>query len=82
MKTITPREYPRFDNSDAKKLLAKDVQENKHKEAQPIVFHQSRPEYLQFPLNVFRKHIYQEEYAQKGRSYWMHKKKVQQEKKR
>jgi hypothetical protein len=30
--------------------------------------------YGKFPLGVFRSHIYQEKYAQTGRSYWMHKK--------
>jgi hypothetical protein len=81
-KTLTPRLYPRFDYSGAKKLLAEDVKQGKHKEVKPILFHQSRPEYQQFPLDVFRKHIYQEELAQNGRSYWMNKKNVEQAKKR
>ena len=78
----TPRGYPRFDTSVAKQLLEKDVKDNKHKGIKPRIFQQSRPEYLDFPLDVFRKHIYQAEYAQNGRSYWMHKKKTQEEKKR
>jgi hypothetical protein len=74
-KDLTPRGYPRFDVSAAKALLARDVKEGKHKEGniRIIDFQQTRPEYRSFPLAVFRKHIYQEEYNQNARGYWMHK---------
>jgi hypothetical protein len=71
------RGYKRWDGSDAKKLLKKDVKDNVHKipsKIPPREFQLTRPEYKEFPKDIFRKHIYQEEYAQKGRSYWMWKK--------
>lgn len=67
--------YGRWDESEAKTQLRKDVRNNKQKTMKPAELRESRIEvYGQFPLGVFRKHIYQEEYAQTGRSYWMHKK--------
>jgi hypothetical protein len=66
--------YKPWCNSAAKTLLQKDVQEKVHLTMSPKDLHQSKDEYKQFPLKVFRKHIYQEDYAQLGRSYWMRKK--------
>ncbi len=73
---LTFNGYPPWNTSSAKKLLEHDVMENKHKEGgiKPRELRLSRLEYQEFPLTVFRKHIHQEEYAQRGRSYWMHKK--------
>ena len=45
----------------------------------PKPFQNTRPEYQAFDLEDFRKHIYQEEYAQSGRSYWLHKNQKKQE---
>jgi|688.fasta_scaffold1073902_1 hypothetical protein len=78
--TTTPRKHPRWETSAAKCLLERDIQESKHKDMKPKEFWESRPEFKKFPLEVFRGHIYQEEYAQKGRSYWMHKKKMKRQK--
>jgi hypothetical protein len=75
-KTMTSGGYSPWNTSPAKTLLEQDVRENKHNGIKPRAFQLSRPEYQEFPLTVFRKHIYQEEYAQTGRSYWMHKKKL------
>jgi hypothetical protein len=81
--TMTVRGYPCWEGSDAKTLLRNDVKEKKQKGSKPAELRGTREEYKNFPLAVFRKHIYQEEYAQSGRSYWMHKKHLkQQEKKR
>ena len=66
--------YIRFDTSEAKEALRKDVKDKKHNTMKPSEFQETREAYKQFPLKVFRKHIYQEEYAQIGRSYWMNKK--------
>jgi hypothetical protein len=60
----------RWDRSAAKQLLHEDVKKKVHKQKTPKQLWESRPEYKEFPLDVFRGHIYQEEYAQKGRSYW------------
>jgi hypothetical protein len=50
---------------EAKRLLRKDVQEGKQTTMEPKALHQTKDEYcLDFPLHVFRKHTYQEEYAQ------------------
>jgi hypothetical protein len=75
---LTSGGYPFWNKSKAKGLLELDVKENKHREdgIKPHILHGTRPEYQEFPLAVFRKHIHQEEYAQTGRSYWMHKKKL------
>ena len=68
------RGYKRWDISDAKPALRLDVQNGNHTRCKPKELQKTREEYQDFPLKVFRKHIIQEEYAQKGRSYWMHKK--------
>ena len=75
--------YPRWDTHDANHLLRKDVQQKKQTSMQPKELHATREEYhTDFHLGVFRKHIYQEEYKQSGRSYWMNKKKEKADAKR
>jgi hypothetical protein len=82
-KKLTYWGYPRWDTHEAKRLLRKDVQEKKQTTMEPKALHQTQEEYrMDFGLGVFRKHIYQEEYAQNGRSYWMNKKKEKDEKKK
>jgi hypothetical protein len=76
---LTHGGYPFWHRSNAKQLLARDVREKKHEEMKPRDLHGSRPEYQEFPLAVFSKHISQESYAQSGRSYWMHKKHMKNE---
>jgi hypothetical protein len=51
---------PLWHLSDCPTLLAKDVDEGKHKQMKPKDLHKSRPQYMVFSLQVFRKHIYQE----------------------
>ena len=70
------RGYPRWSISQAKRSLRKDIQDKKHENIKPKQLWKTRPEYQKFPHDVFRKHIYQEEISQVGRSYWMHKKKM------
>ena len=41
---------------------------------EPKLFHNFRPEYKLFPLDVFRAHIYQERKARYMRAYWLYKK--------
>jgi hypothetical protein len=52
---ITP-----WHKSIAKKLLEDDMNNNKHLEMQPIELYETRLEYREFPLKLFRNHIYQE----------------------
>jgi hypothetical protein len=56
----TNGEYPLWHESDASKLLEKDLKDGLKKEMTPLQFQQTREEYLVFPSDVFRKHIYQE----------------------
>ena len=67
--------YIMYDTAEAKPLLRTDIQNKKHTTMKPAQLHQTKDAYKKFPLDVFRKHIYQEEYAQLGRSYWMNKRK-------
>ncbi len=60
----------RWDRSAAKQLLHQDVKEKRHVNKTPMQLWNSRDEYKDFDLATFRGHVYQEEYAQKGRSYW------------
>ena len=73
------RYYPPWEKSEAKRLLRKDIQEKKHKNIKPKQLWETRPEYMMFTGKGFAKHIEQEELGQRGRSYWMHKKKLNQE---
>ena len=71
-KSMTARGYPQWAHSKAKDLLCKDMDNGKHTAFKKIQknsgaevpdqqsFWRSRSEYLEFPLEVFRKHIHQE----------------------
>jgi hypothetical protein len=54
------RGEPKWDGSEAQKQLGKDMDEGKHTTMKPKLLHMSCDEYTKFPLDVFRKHIYQE----------------------
>lgn len=71
--------YPRWDQHAAMSLLKEDIDNGKNLLLKPKQLWESRPEYKEFPLNVFRKHIYQEVTARKERSYWLNRKKKKQE---
>jgi hypothetical protein len=62
------RGYPHWNKSRAKKLLIRDIDIGKHKRVRPIKLYYTRPEYQEFPLKVFRDHIYQEVRKKKKRS--------------
>jgi hypothetical protein len=70
------RDYPLFHDHQARVLLKTDVDNNKHKEFKPLKLRESRPEYQEFPPNVFRKHIYQEVDERLSREYRFAKKAV------
>jgi hypothetical protein len=52
---------PRWDGSDAQRLLKKDMQEGKQAGLKPSQFRATRPEFTAIPLPVFTDHIYQEQ---------------------
>jgi hypothetical protein len=72
---MTPRGYPRCDGHAANTLLKLDfdaIEEGLTEEMAPIQWQQSRDEYKEFPLQVFRDHIHQEKRSRRARPYWMY----------
>jgi hypothetical protein len=67
----TPKGYPRWDGSDAQRLLKEDVESGLTMHLDPSFLRETRLEYKVFPLKVFRDHIYQEVRLKTGSSYWM-----------
>jgi hypothetical protein len=63
--THNHRGEPRWEGSEAERLLKLDIEEDKHKGMEPKDFYLSRTEYQDYPLGVFRKHIDQEERCRK-----------------
>jgi hypothetical protein len=59
------RGFPKWDVSEAQKLLSKDVEDGKDKTCSPQELWHSNDAYKEFPLEVFRGHIYQERRRQK-----------------
>jgi hypothetical protein len=54
------RNEPRWEGSSAKKLLRADVTSGKHKTMAPTDLWKTQEAYQQYPLDIFRNHIYQE----------------------
>ena len=75
-RTHNDRGVPRWDGSDAQRLLKQDFNEGNHL-VEPKVLHQSREEYKKFPLQVFRGHIDQEKRLRK----WFSEREKKQKKK-
>jgi hypothetical protein len=67
---LTVRGYPFWDTSDAKVLLTSDIDEGRHLEMKPLDLWNTREEYKLFPLQVFRKHLYDERDKPKTSGYW------------
>jgi len=65
--------YPRWDGSDAQRLLKLDMNYGKHNHMQPSVLHKSQQENQKFPLKVFRDHIHQEIWSRNQKSYWLNR---------
>ena len=55
------RECPQWHDHDTARLLEEDLKNGLNKRMTPLAFQKTREEYLTFPCDVFRKHIYQEE---------------------
>ena len=64
-KATNHRGEPRWDGSQAQALLKIDVHEGKNRTMAPNALRDSRAEYQEFPLDVFRGHIHQEWKRQK-----------------
>jgi hypothetical protein len=50
----------RWDGSEAQRLLRLDADAGKHEAMKPSLLYAERLEYREFPLRIFRDHIYQE----------------------
>jgi hypothetical protein len=68
------RGQPRWEGSDAERLLKLDMDQGHHLLQKPRELWGSRIEYQVFSRKVFRKHIYQEERSRKFRLYISSKK--------
>ena len=73
-KTPPKKQYPQWKGSEAQRLLKIDMDEGKHLQKKPRLFQKDRPEYQEFPGQVFRNHIYQE---LRSRKYYEKKGKIQ-----
>ena len=61
------RGEPRWEGSRAESLLKQDIDDKKHEMMAPAVLRDSRNEYKDYPLRVFRGHIHQEVKSRKFR---------------
>lgn len=68
---MTIRGYPFWDTHRASVLLEQDVKDGLDSLYEPSELRALREEYQDFPLEVFRKHIYQERRKQKEGVYWI-----------
>lgn len=65
--------YRRWAGSDAERLLKDDVDHGRHLSLTPSQLRNSRLEYQEWPLKVFRDHITQEVRSRKTQAYWLHR---------
>ena len=68
----TSRDLPFWHTHAASKLLKEDVRSGHSKSMKPMQLWRSKREYQEFPLLVFRKHIYQERTKQLAAPCWQH----------
>jgi hypothetical protein len=73
--------YPRWDLSDAQRLLKEDIAAERHQAMTPQELRMTRLEYQRFPKDVFRKHIHQEVRSLTETPYWLVTKMKKQEQK-
>ncbi len=64
---------PFWDRHDAQRLMVEDVKAGRTVQMKPSVLRDTRVEYQDFPLEVFRNHIYQEERKEREAVYWQKK---------
>ena len=77
----TARGYPFWDTHKASKLLEEDEESGQAKTLMPKDLWKSRKEYQDFPLDVFRKHIYQLRSKRLAAPYWQYKRNINAKKK-
>jgi len=65
------KDYPRWAGSAAAAHLKADVDAGLHKQMAPKELRQTRKEYEEFPLDVFRNHITQEVRSRTTSAYWL-----------
>ena len=75
-KQQTDRGEPFWYNHPANDLLAADVKCGVACKLKPKQLYATRPEYRQFKLETFRKHIYQEQARQRAAPYWRLKRNI------
>ena len=80
-RTKTSRNVPFWNNHPASDLLEKDEKSGIAKSMKPAKLWESRKEYQDFPLRVFRKHLYQERMKQLAAPFWQHKRNQKAQKK-
>jgi hypothetical protein len=71
--TQTSKGYPRWDGSDAQRLLKEDTDKGLTDAHTPSELRLKRPEYQAFPLNIFRDHINQEKRSRVEKAYWLNR---------
>ena len=69
---LTCHGYPFWDTHRARALLECDVRNGTADRCSPKQLRETRAEYLDFPLDVFRCHIYQEKRKQREEPGWVH----------
>jgi len=71
--TDSTRPCPRWEGSEAERLLKLDMEEGLHKVLRPQEPIYNHPEYAGWPLEVFRNHIHQNMRSKLETPYWMAK---------
>ena len=71
--TTTRKGYPFWNKHRASELLEEDEMSGVARRMKPKQLWASRIEYQDFPLSVFRKHIYQERMKKLAAPFWQHK---------
>ena len=74
--------YPEWNQSTAQTLLVQDIESGAADISEPALLRQTRPEYMVYPLRVFRDHIYKEKTKKLSRAYWDHQRQLKDEARR
>lgn len=67
--------YPRWEGSEAERLLKDDIANGRHEGLKPLQFRLTRQCYQAFPAKVFRNHVEKEINKRRERSRWKNRKK-------
>jgi len=78
---VNSKPYPRWQGSEAERLLKEDVDSGWHMLMYPRDLQESHPAYAPFPGKVFSDHIQQEARARRERPYWLARRKEKEEEK-